>query len=148
MLKIEIGKWYVMRCGIKVHVDHIYSKGNYPIKGYSDYISGYHSSWEWSLNGTGWIPEHDIIAESQEQSWKCDIQSQIAKSITNTEILPVECWDVDTKILVRDAEDCKWVKRHFAKISYGHIFAWIEGKTSFTTTYSSPWNYVKLEKDR
>lgn len=40
---------------------------------------------------------------------------------------------VDTKILVRDSEDEKWRKRHFAKFEDGKIFAWTSGVTSFSS---------------
>lgn len=43
---------------------------------------------------------------------------------------------VDTKILVRDSEDEKWRKRHFAKFEDGKIFAWTSGVTSFSSESS------------
>lgn len=57
---------------------------------------------------------------------------------------------VDTKILVRDSEDEKWRKRHFAKFEDGKIFAWTRGVTSFSSVSSDSitrWNQGKLAED-
>ena len=54
---------------------------------------------------------------------------------------------VDTKILVRDSEDEKWRKRHFAKFEDGKIFAWASGVTSFSSESSDSitwWMKAKL----
>ena len=57
---------------------------------------------------------------------------------------------VDTKILVRDSEDEKWKKRHFAKFEDGKIFAWTSGVTSFSSESSDSitwWMKGKLAED-
>lgn len=56
--------------------------------------------------------------------------------------------EVDTKVLVRDKEDNNWDKRYFAKYENGIIWAWNDGKTSFTSNYfeMTNWKYVKLYK--
>lgn len=57
---------------------------------------------------------------------------------------------VDTKILVRDSEDEKWRKRHFAKFEDGKIFAWTAGATSFSKdccANTSWWRQAKLAED-
>lgn len=57
---------------------------------------------------------------------------------------------VDTKILVRDSEDEKWRKRHFAKFEDGKIFAWTSGVTSFSSESSDSitwWMKVKLAEE-
>lgn len=53
---------------------------------------------------------------------------------------------VDTPILVRDSEDCRWRKRYFAKYKNGKVFAWNFGSTSWTSVYGEPiaWQYAKL----
>ena len=52
---------------------------------------------------------------------------------------------IDTPILVRDFEDAKWAKRHFAKYEDGKVYAWINGVTSWTTEgHGVMWNYAKL----
>lgn len=40
---------------------------------------------------------------------------------------------VDTPILVRDEENDRWLRRHFAKYENNLFFAFGDGKTSFTT---------------
>ena len=57
---------------------------------------------------------------------------------------------VDTKILVRASKHNEWDKRHFAKFENGFIFAWDNGKTSFTSNTKvsySPWKYAKLYEE-
>lgn len=53
---------------------------------------------------------------------------------------------VDTPILVRDSENSRWRKRYFAKYENGKVFAWNDGKTSWTNYDEEPlvWNYAKL----
>ena len=52
---------------------------------------------------------------------------------------------IDTPILVRDFEDAKWAKRHFAKYEDGKVYAWSNGVTSWTTeVHGVMWNYAKL----
>lgn len=56
-------------------------------------------------------------------------------------------WDevpVDTKILVRDKDIDPWEKRHFAKFENGDVYAWVDGKTSFTTRDTMCWQHAKL----
>lgn len=58
---------------------------------------------------------------------------------------------VDTKIMVADydsdGEVVAWRERHFAKYENGEVYAWVDGKTSFTTKHDTKWNYVKLYKE-
>jgi hypothetical protein len=51
---------------------------------------------------------------------------------------------VDTKILVRDLNTQPWEKRHFAKFENDTVYAWIDGKTSFTTVDIAQWCHAKL----
>jgi hypothetical protein len=51
---------------------------------------------------------------------------------------------VDTKILVRDKDIDPWEKRHFAKFENGDVYAWVDGKTSFTTRNTMCWQHAKL----
>ena len=57
---------------------------------------------------------------------------------------------VDTKIEVRVSEHNEWNKRHFAKFENGFIYAWDNGKTSFTSntkvSYTS-WQQAKLYEE-
>ncbi len=56
---------------------------------------------------------------------------------------------VDTPILVSDTENDGWIKRHFAKIENGVVYAWNEGKTSFTAKAHecTGWYHAKLAED-
>ena len=57
---------------------------------------------------------------------------------------------VDTKIEVRVSEHNEWNKRHFAKFENGYIYAWDNGKTSFTSNTKvsyTAWQQAKLYKE-
>ena len=54
---------------------------------------------------------------------------------------------VDTPIMVRDSENTEWVKKHFAKVENGVVYAWNNGKTSWTTEGMVDWKYAKLAED-
>ena len=60
---------------------------------------------------------------------------------------------VDAKILVRQHNDKEWTERHFAKYEDGKIYAWKDGRTSFTIRkYSvgnrcTEWNQAKLYEE-
>ena len=67
--------------------------------------------------------------------------------LENYEEPEVDCSKIkiDTPILVRDFEDAKWAKRHFAKYEDGKVYAWSNGVTSWTTEgHGVMWNYAKL----
>ena len=51
---------------------------------------------------------------------------------------------VDTPILVRQGGNGKWLERHFAKYENGHVYAWVDGQTSWTGADKIKWKYVKL----
>ena len=56
---------------------------------------------------------------------------------------------VDTKILVKDTEDCcVYTRRYFAEYKDGYIYAWTDGKTSFTTQSKTAWKYGKLYEEQ
>ena len=82
--------------------------------------------------------------------WKeCNRTYNDIKSVDFIEYVPPTNWskvEIDTKILVRIEDTDEWVKRHFAKFENNTIYAFNDGKTSFTITrYDiSPWNYAKL----
>lgn len=56
--------------------------------------------------------------------------------------------EVDTKVLVRDSKENNWKHRYFSKYEDGIIYAWNDGRTSFTSDYSemTEWKYAKLYK--
>jgi hypothetical protein len=51
---------------------------------------------------------------------------------------------VDTPILVRDSMKSDWLRRHFSKYEDGTVYAWEDGKTSYTTIAEWHWKYSKL----
>lgn len=55
---------------------------------------------------------------------------------------PLEAVEVDTPIWVK--RDGSWVHRHFAYSKEGRVYAWIDGKTSFTETIANPWTHYSL----
>lgn len=53
---------------------------------------------------------------------------------------------VDTKVLVKKCKNDDWEKRHFAKYENGIIYAYDNGKSSFTADAIVSWTYGKLYK--
>ena len=58
--------------------------------------------------------------------------------------------EVDTPILVGFKEDKDWDRRHFAKYENGLVYAWNNGRTSWTAFDNdddvTAWSYAKLEE--
>ena len=57
---------------------------------------------------------------------------------------------VDTKILVKDEGCSPWEKRHFAKCKNGRVYAWCDGRTSFTARDNIDyfgWDCAKLYEE-
>lgn len=55
---------------------------------------------------------------------------------------PLEAVEVDTPIWVQSHGS--WIRRHFAYVKEGRVYAWIDGKTSFTETIANPWTHYSL----
>lgn len=53
---------------------------------------------------------------------------------------------VDTPIYVRCCSSDEWEKKHFAKFENNYVYAWSDGKTSWSTTNGSTiiWEHAKL----
>lgn len=53
---------------------------------------------------------------------------------------------VDTPIYVRCRSSDEWEKKHFAKFENNYVYAWNDGKTSWSTTNGSTmvWEHAKL----
>lgn len=53
---------------------------------------------------------------------------------------------VDTKIFVKDFENAEWIPRYFAMYKKGMVYAFSNGKTSFSVEEkgSIKWNFAKL----
>lgn len=56
---------------------------------------------------------------------------------------------VDTPILVKNNHDDEWLHRHFAKFEDGVVYAWDDGKTSWSLSSLGKvdWKYAKLAED-
>lgn len=54
---------------------------------------------------------------------------------------------VDTPILVKNKEHENWRRRYFAAYQDGVVYAWVNGKTSWSENdnkEAAPWSYVEL----
>ena len=54
---------------------------------------------------------------------------------------------VDTPILVKNSKNDYWHERHFAKYVNGRVYAWNDGKTSWTEDGMIAWEYAKLAEE-
>lgn len=53
--------------------------------------------------------------------------------------------EVDTPILVKNLESGKWYKRYFAKYEDGKVYAWGDGRTSWSSSgHTFGWEFAKL----
>ena len=83
--------------------------------------------------------------------WK--VQKGLKEWSEQDSVEPTVDWSkvhVDTKILVRDSEDGRWEKRHFARYENNIVFAWDSGCTSYSANgyYNvSTWKYAKLAEE-
>ena len=55
---------------------------------------------------------------------------------------------VNTPILVKETENKNWIRGYFAKYEDGKIYAWSNGRTSWTTSYMISWKYAKLVENK
>ena len=55
---------------------------------------------------------------------------------------------VDTPILVKEIENKNWIRGYFAKYEDGKVYAWSNGRTSWTTSYIISWKYAKLVENK
>lgn len=56
---------------------------------------------------------------------------------------------VDTPILVKNIENSEWLHRHFAKFEDGIVYAWDNGRTSWSLLSDEviDWKYAKLAEE-
>ena len=69
------------------------------------------------------------------------------KTWLESEYRPIVDWSkikIDTPIYVKANLEDEWMPRYFAEYKDGEVYAWDDGKTSFTTTARVSWNYAKL----
>ena len=99
----------------------------------------------WELDGT----KHDFCAQIGDYYAVLTIH-YTHKQLVDMEFEEYVDWSkvpIDTKILVWESPKVKY-RRHFAGVNEDRtIFAWNEGKTSFTTSESCPWTFAELYKE-
>ena len=127
-MKIEIGKTYITRDGHKARVICTDRLGKYPIV---------------------------ALVKQKNKERICDYMANGRISLENEHFFDLEyehdIWlgvEVDTPIYVRKSDNGIWLPRHFAKYENGRIFAWDDGRTSFTSEKSSDITYWKYGKQR
>lgn len=54
---------------------------------------------------------------------------------------------VDTPILVKNNHDDEWLHRHFAKFEDDYVYAWEDGRTSWSSSDEVDWKYAKLAEE-
>ena len=95
----------------------------------------------WVDGGTSWS------SDNKTHKWNYAKLAEDEKECKDLEIDWSEV-EIDTPILVKDYEDAKWSKRHFAKYENGIIYAWQAGCTSQSiAVHMSKWKYAKLAEN-
>lgn len=84
---------------------------------------------------------------------ECTCLTDEPQCIDIAEYLKIVDWSkvaVDTPILVSN-DNKTWNKRYFARYEDGNVYAWLNGKTSWTAICEfsfGHWDYTKLADDR
>lgn len=78
-----------------------------------------------------------------------ECQEKMLKWANSEYVEPPVDWSkvsVDTPIYVRRRSSDEWEKKHFAKFENDYVYAWSDGKTSWSTTNGSTvvWEHAKL----
>nr|DAV40899.1 MAG TPA: hypothetical protein [Caudoviricetes sp.] len=93
---------------------------------------------------TVWTPRVPTECTCFADKWQCiDIGEYL-------DVVDWESVEVDTPILVGN-DNKTWFKRYFAKYEDGKVYAWLNGKTSWSSTCEvsiGHWKYAKLAGDR
>lgn len=104
-----------------------------------------------SRHNCGGCPNRYISQNFFDTSFSCKAQENFTKWLEE-EYGPAVDWSkvpVDATILVKDERSSdKWFERHFAYYHDGKVYAWKNGRTSYTTQQDPPsvWQYAKLYK--
>lgn len=94
---------------------------------------------------SAWTPRMPIECTCFTDKYQC---------INICEYLGIIDWDkveVDTPIFVKMKDDKVWKCRYFSKYENGKVYAWVNGKTSWSNCVSdvpSSWECAKLAGDR
>lgn len=118
-----------------------------------------------SANGVDWIKryfkkydqERDVVyayidgatSWSEEQGYASWKYAKLPED--EPEAKPEIDWakvPVDTKIFVKSNNDPAWYCRHFARYERGKVYAWLLGKTSFTTSEEQSWDCAELAEEK
>lgn len=94
----------------------------------------------------------DFVKPNILKSEYCDLDCTMCRMLQAMWLLedyeePETYWSnvkVDTPILVRHSEKAEWIRRHFVKYEDGFIYAWDNGRTSWTENDVTTWPYAKL----
>ena len=93
---------------------------------------------------TVWTPRVPTELTCFADKWQCiDIGEYLG-------VVDWESVEVDTPILVGN-DNKTWFKRYFAKYEDGKVYAWLNGKTSWSSTSEvsiGHWKYAKLAGGR
>ena len=122
----------------------ICAKGGRPLVE-ADELTGCSS--HYCIGCSNWYKPQGIFAEC----FICEAQEHFTKWLEE-EYEPTVDWSkvpVDTPILVKDERSSdEWFERHFACYHDGEVYAWKNGRTSYTSQQDPPsvWQYAKLYK--
>lgn len=53
---------------------------------------------------------------------------------------------INTRIVISN-DNTHWYNRYFAKYENGEVYAWEDGRTSYTTDKTTSWEYAKLAEN-
>lgn len=107
----------------------------------AEIVKGYIFFYEKPSTMTMWVPRVPIECTCFADKWQC---------IDICEYLDVVDWEsveVDTPIFVRMRSKDLWTRRYFAKYENGKVYAWVNGRTSWSNyAFDEPscWEYAKL----
>lgn len=117
----------------------------------SDHVYAYQSKPE--IGSARWEAEQYISLSPEVfdipdlGEWK-DSLHEILPDGTLRKYVPLPELPVDTKVLVRDTDECPWKRRHFAEFGEdGRIRCWGDGATSFSSESVTNWEQWKLYEE-
>lgn len=111
----------------------------------AEIVKGYIFFYEKPSTMTMWVPRVPIECTCFADKWQC---------IDICEYLGVVDWknvEVDTPIFVKMKDDKVWKCRYFSKYENGKVYAWADGKTSWSNRVCdepSCWEIAKLAGGR
>ena len=135
-MKLEVGKSYVTRDGLKVTVHAVGLN-----------LGGGFSVLTTSFESEIGDPAIDCIEIYTDEGRWVDASTKHERDIVSEYNAWIDV-SVDARILVRNSEGDVWTKRHFAgwDSATGKVLAWERGRTSHTTENRATrsWNYAEI----